>query len=97
MTYDLMNRRMNRTHHHTSITGSTASIDRYIHRGVDASKMGLGIAFYAKYFTTSEGEDCAYVESYWGISHDKFVRWVGFPALFFTPMATCRHLQEFAS
>ncbi|KAG9251629.1 LysM domain-containing protein [Emericellopsis atlantica] len=27
------------------------------------------------YFTTSEGDDCAYVESYWGITHDQFVRW----------------------
>lgn len=59
MTYDLMNRRMNSTHHHTAIAGSAATIDRYIERGMDAAKMSLGIAFYAKWFTTAEGVECS--------------------------------------
>src|SRR5687768_14750170 len=58
MTYDLMNRRMNRTRHHTGIAGSVFAIDTYIERGIDAAKMSLGFAFYAKYFTTAEGIEC---------------------------------------
>ncbi|KAI9147000.1 LysM domain-containing protein [Paramyrothecium foliicola] len=27
------------------------------------------------YHTTEEGNDCKYLEEYWGISHDQFVRW----------------------
>ncbi|KAK0390035.1 hypothetical protein NLU13_3608 [Sarocladium strictum] len=58
MTYDLMNRRMNQTCHHTSIVDSAVSIDTYIERGIDASKLSLGIAFYAKWFTTAQGIEC---------------------------------------
>lgn len=58
MTYDLMNRRDNVTNHHTSVTGSAAAIDTYIERGMDAAKLNLGIAFYAKWFTTAQGETC---------------------------------------
>lgn len=58
MTYDLMNRRDNVTNHHTSITGSIATIDTYIERGMTPAKMNLGIAFYAKWFTTAQGETC---------------------------------------
>ncbi|KAI4859925.1 glycoside hydrolase family 18 protein [Hypoxylon rubiginosum] len=52
MTYDLMNRRDTTTSHHTSVKGSLATVDRYISLGMEASKMNLGFAFYAKYFKT---------------------------------------------
>lgn len=58
MTYDLMNRRDNVTDHHTGIEGSKKSIDIYIERGMTASKMNLGFAFYAKWFTTEDGAKC---------------------------------------
>ena len=58
MSYDLMNRRNNETDHHTSIKGSLESVDLYIERGMDASKLILGIAFYAKWFTTQAGVQC---------------------------------------
>lgn len=58
MTYDLMNRRDNETNHHTSLKGSANTIDVYIERGMTPSKMILGFAFYAKWFTTQEGADC---------------------------------------
>ncbi|KAI8626266.1 glycoside hydrolase family 18 protein [Xylariaceae sp. FL1651] len=54
MTYDLMNRRDNTTQHHTSVQGSLNAVERYIELGMNASKMNLGIAFYAKYFETIE-------------------------------------------
>ncbi len=59
MTYDLMNRRDNATTHHTSIQGSLNAINTYIARGFPASKLTLGFAFYAKWFTTAAGESCA--------------------------------------
>ncbi|KAI0865875.1 glycoside hydrolase family 18 protein [Xylaria cubensis] len=52
MTYDLMNRRDNTTQHHTSVQGSLNAVEKYIELGMDAAKMNLGIAFYAKYFET---------------------------------------------
>ncbi|KAI1074315.1 glycoside hydrolase family 18 protein [Whalleya microplaca] len=52
MTYDLMNRRDTKTSHHTSVKGSLNSINKYLDLGMDASKMNLGIAFYAKWFKT---------------------------------------------
>lgn len=58
MTYDLMNRRDNVTNHHTSIEGSTRTIDRYIEHGMSPGKINLGLAFYAKYFTTQSGAKC---------------------------------------
>ncbi|KFA75725.1 hypothetical protein S40288_04986 [Stachybotrys chartarum IBT 40288] len=58
MTYDLMNRRMSTTEHHTSIKGSLSSIDTYIQRGMSPSKLILGFAFYAKWFTTQPGVQC---------------------------------------
>lgn len=58
MTYDLMNRRDNVTNHHTSVDGSAKAVDLYIERGMTPSKMILGFAFYAKWFTTKEGDDC---------------------------------------
>lgn len=58
MSYDLMNRRNNATSHHTGIQDSIRSIDLYIERGMDASKLILGFAFYAKYFTTQPGVKC---------------------------------------
>jgi chitinase len=59
MTYDLMNRRDNVTKHHTSIQGSLDSISSYLDIGLDPAKANLGIAFYAKYFTTDPASDCA--------------------------------------
>lgn len=58
MSYDLMNRRSNVTEHHTGIEGSKRSVDLYIERGMDPSKLILGFAFYAKWFTTADGADC---------------------------------------
>ncbi|GJN66620.1 chitinase 18-11 [Purpureocillium lilacinum] len=53
MTYDIMNRRDTVTNHHTSVEDSKATIDTYIGLGMTPSKMNLGFAFYAKWFTTS--------------------------------------------
>ncbi|KAL1892305.1 hypothetical protein Cpir12675_004591 [Ceratocystis pirilliformis] len=58
MTYDLMNRRDTVTKHHTDIKSSLATIDTYIQRGFPASKLHLGIAFYAKYFTLQDAKSC---------------------------------------
>ncbi|CAM1501321.1 Fc.00g104830.m01.CDS01 [Cosmosporella sp. VM-42] len=58
MTYDLMNRRMDKTTHHTSAEGSLQTVETYLERGMTASKMNLGFAFYAKWFTTQDGVDC---------------------------------------
>jgi chitinase len=58
MTYDLMNRRMNFTEHHTSVAGSLSAIETYINLGMSPSKLILGFAFYAKFFTTAEGMPC---------------------------------------
>lgn len=58
MTYDLMNRRMDKVEHHTPVKGSLETITTYIERGMTASKMNLGFAFYAKWFTTKEGVQC---------------------------------------
>ncbi|KAK5627133.1 hypothetical protein RRF57_002848 [Xylaria bambusicola] len=54
LTYDLMNRRDNTTQHHSSVRGSLNTVEKYIGLGMDPAKMNLGIAFYAKYFETSE-------------------------------------------
>ena len=58
MTYDLMNRRDNKTTHHTSLKGSLSAIETYITRGFTPSKINLGFAFYAKWFTTAAGQKC---------------------------------------
>ena len=58
MSYDLMNRRDNVTNHHTSVQGSLTAVDTYIQNGMTPAKMNLGIAFYAKYFTTAAGATC---------------------------------------
>ena len=58
MTYDLMNRRMDKATHHTSVKGSLQTVDTYIQRGMTPSKMNLGFAFYAKWFTTKDGVEC---------------------------------------
>lgn len=58
MTYDLMNRRDNVTNHHTSVAGSKSTVETYIQRGMTPSKMNLGFAFYAKWFTTKDGVEC---------------------------------------
>ncbi|KAF2677406.1 carbohydrate-binding module family 18 protein [Lentithecium fluviatile CBS 122367] len=56
MSYDLMNRRDDVTAHHTSIAGSTQSVNNYLDIGYPAEKLNLGFANYAKYFTTAS--DC---------------------------------------
>lgn len=58
MTYDIMNRRDTMTNHHTSVVDSLATVDAYIQRGMSPSKMNLGFAFYAKWFTTKSGAQC---------------------------------------
>ncbi|UKZ79240.1 hypothetical protein TrVFT333_006990 [Trichoderma virens FT-333] len=58
MTYDLMMRRMNTTTHHSGVANSLASVTTYIERGLSPSKINLGFAFYAKYFTTAPGYNC---------------------------------------
>lgn len=59
MTYDLMNRRDAYTTHHVSIQGAARAIDKYISLGFPASKLVLGIPFYAKWFTTKKGYTCS--------------------------------------
>jgi chitinase len=54
-----MNRRDNVTKHHTSIQGSLETVNNYLDIGLDPEKANLGIAFYAKYFTTDPASDCA--------------------------------------
>ncbi|KAJ8108075.1 hypothetical protein OPT61_g8424 [Boeremia exigua] len=57
MSYDLMNRRDTITQHHTSVTGSEEAIKNYLDIGAPPSKINLGFAYYAKYFTTAG--DCS--------------------------------------
>jgi chitinase len=57
MSYDLMNRRDQKTAHHTSVAGCTQSINDYLAIGCPAEKLNLGFAYYAKYFTTAG--DCS--------------------------------------
>jgi hypothetical protein len=52
MSYDLMNRRDNLTKHHSSVAGSEDTIKNYLAIGAPPSKINLGFAYYAKYFTT---------------------------------------------
>ncbi|EXL65071.1 chitinase [Fusarium oxysporum f. sp. conglutinans race 2 54008] len=58
MTYDLMNRRDHHTTHHVSIEGAASAIKKYISLGFPASKLVVGIPFYAKWFTTKNGYTC---------------------------------------
>lgn len=58
MSYDLMNRRDTTTKHHTDIEGSLAAVQAYLDRGMSASKLNLGISFYAKYFTLPSNSTC---------------------------------------
>lgn len=58
MSYDLMNRRDTVTKHHSDIQGSLAAAQAYIDRGMTASKLNLGIAFYAKYFALASNSTC---------------------------------------
>ncbi len=60
MTYDLMDRRDNITKHHTDVNGSLAAVEHYLDvLSLPAEKANLGIAFYAKYFTTDPAYPCA--------------------------------------
>lgn len=58
MAYDLMTRRSNATAHHTSVQGSLAAVNNYLDLGVPASKLNLGLAYYAKFFQTPENVTC---------------------------------------
>jgi hypothetical protein len=57
MSYNLMNRRDTVTKHHSSVADSEATIKDYLAIGAPASKLNLGFAYYAKYFTTQG--DCS--------------------------------------
>ncbi|KAK4229236.1 endochitinase 1 [Podospora fimiseda] len=58
MTYDLMNRRDNKTKHHTGVQLSIEAIQAYVSAGVAPQDLNLGFAFYTKYFRT-EHDSCA--------------------------------------
>lgn len=55
MTYDMMIRRDDVLRHHSGILGSREALQRYIDRGAPASKLNLGLGYYAKWFLS---EDC---------------------------------------
>ncbi|KAI4945119.1 hypothetical protein J4E91_008096 [Alternaria rosae] len=57
MTYDLMNCRDTVTKHHSSVADAEATIKDYLAMGAPPSKLSLGFAYYAKYFTTQD--DCS--------------------------------------
>jgi GH18 family chitinase len=54
MTYDLMNRRDIVTKHHSGVSDSQDSIQRYIDRGASPSQLNLGFGNYVKWFMTQE-------------------------------------------
>ncbi|KAL2794360.1 glycoside hydrolase superfamily [Aspergillus keveii] len=58
MSYDLMNRRNNATMHHSGVADSLDTIKAYKEIGAPAEKLNLGIAYYAKWFTTQPDSDC---------------------------------------
>ena len=58
MTYDLVNRRDNFTNHHSSATGSLATLDAYIERGASPQQLNLGFAFTVKWVRTKPGISC---------------------------------------
>jgi GH18 family chitinase len=59
MSYDLMNRRNNVTKHHSGVADSLDTINAYLEIGAPPEKLNLGFAYYAKWFTTKAGADCA--------------------------------------
>ncbi|PLN82555.1 putative glycosyl hydrolase, family 18 [Aspergillus taichungensis] len=59
MSYDMMNRRDNVTRHHSSVAGSLDTVHAYAETGLEPAKMNLGVAYYAKWFTTAKGAGCA--------------------------------------
>ncbi|KAF4437880.1 extracellular chitinase [Fusarium acutatum] len=54
MTYDLMNRRDIVTKHHSGVSDSRDSVQRYIDRGASPSQLNLGFGYYVKWFMTEE-------------------------------------------
>lgn len=56
MSYDLMNRRNNVTVHHSSVVDSLDTVHAYQEIGLANEKINLGVAYYAKWFTTTA--DC---------------------------------------
>lgn len=58
MSYDLINRRDNVTDHQSGVQGSLDVINEYLAIGAPAEKLNLGLAFYAKWFTTDPDSDC---------------------------------------
>ena len=59
MSYDMMNRRDNVTTHHSSVAGSLDTVHAYAETGLAPEKMNLGVAYYAKWFTTAKDAGCA--------------------------------------
>ncbi|OJJ34114.1 hypothetical protein ASPWEDRAFT_157635 [Aspergillus wentii DTO 134E9] len=59
MSYDLTNRRDNVTGHHSSVADSLKSVKQYLDIGLEASKINLGMSYYAKWFSTKPGSDCS--------------------------------------
>lgn len=55
MTYDLINRRDTIVKHHSGISDSKASIQRYLDRGLPRSMANLGLGYYVKWVMT---ENC---------------------------------------
>jgi GH18 family chitinase len=55
MTYDLLNRRDDRTAHHAGLSASRDAVRLYRDRGMPSAKLNLGLAFYVKWFRVEEG------------------------------------------
>ncbi|KAI9149121.1 putative chitinase 3 [Paramyrothecium foliicola] len=55
MTYDLMNRRDTKVQHHSGVTSSLQSVQRYMDRGASPYQLNFGLGYYVKWFMT---EDC---------------------------------------
>lgn len=58
MSYDLINRRDNVTNHQSSVQGCLDVVNDYMDWGLEAEKINLGFAYYAKWFTTDPESDC---------------------------------------
>ena len=58
MAYDLINRRNNVTKHQSSVADSHDTIKAYKEIGLPAEKLNLGMAYYAKWFTTKKDAGC---------------------------------------
>ncbi|PMB65707.1 Chitinase 1 [Beauveria bassiana] len=54
MTYDLINRRDAVVRHHSGISDSRASVQRYLDRGVPRHMVNLGLGYYVKWVMTKD-------------------------------------------